>query len=327
MGDRTGIEWTDATWNPLVGCEWASPGCDNCYAARDAAGRLSGNPIYQGLAIRRPGAAPRFTGEIRTIPERLDQPARWRRPRRVFVNSVSDLFHPKVPTEFQVRVWAMMGATPRHTFQVLTKRPKVLRARLSDPAFQSAVRDEMRRLVTVAGSVPLDDVFAGSVFRASWPFPNVWVGTSIESGTYAWRADALRETPAAIRWISAEPLIGSLSGLDLTGIDWLVAGGESGSQARPCHPGWVREIRDRCVDAAVPFLMKQWGEWAGAYAGVGIGPHPHSTVLSDGRLLPPGTRLGMDHLMHPVWVGRVGKAKAGRSLDGEIWDQYPEPAS
>ena len=140
MGDQTGIEWTDATWNPLTGCTHAGPGCDNCYAARESAGRLSGLPEYAGLTVRRPGEQPRFTGEVRQHPTRIEQPMRWRKPRRVFVNSMSDLFHKSVPIEFIARVFAVMAVTPRHEYQVLTKRPQRMASLLSHPSFVDSVQ-------------------------------------------------------------------------------------------------------------------------------------------------------------------------------------------
>lgn len=330
MGDKTGIQWTDATWNPVVGCAHVSPGCGNCYAAREAAGRLSGLPEYEGLAVRGVNGVPRFTGEVRTLADRLDQPMRWRRPRRIFVNSMSDLFHPYVPTQFIVQVFDVMANCPRHTFQVLTKRP-----------------GRMKVFVTKYVNGEFGE-------RAGYPvgvLPNVWLGVSIESDQYVWRANLLRDTPAAVRWISAEPLLGPLDHLTLNGIDWLVVGGESGPGARPMHPEWVRDLRDRCAartawsdpmqtsgapveyDDPVAFVFKQWGEWAPR------GPltegslpvdndrtlilHTHGNVRgrAGGSLtnhLSPFAGPGYDEVME-----RVGKRSAGRLLDGRTWDEYP----
>jgi protein gp37 len=233
MGDQTGIAWTEATWNPVVGCTHISPGCDHCYAAREASGRLRGIPVYSGLA-----EGGRFTGEVRILPERLDQPLRWQRPRLIFVNSMSDLFHRGIPAEFVGQLFDVMARTPRHTYQVLTKRPQLV-AYILGPN--------------------------GCGFYASedpdlpCPQPNVWLGTSIESDRYTFRADHLRATPAAVRWLSLEPLIAPVPSLDLAGIGWVVVGGESGPGARPMDLGWARDIRDRCVAAGVAFFMKQLG--------------------------------------------------------------------
>jgi protein gp37 len=281
MGDGSAIEWTDATWNPVVGCTHISPGCDHCYAAREASGRLRGVPVYAGLA-----EGGKFTGEVRCLPERLDQPLRWRKPRRVFVNSMSDLFHARVPTEFVGQVWDVMGEAAQHQFQVLTKRPQ-----------------RMEHLLTLS---------MWPSPRYPWPLPNVWLGTSIESDRYAFRADHLRATPAAVRFLSLEPLLGPLPSLDLTDIDWVIVGGESGPGARPMHPDWVRDLRDRCGAARVPFFFKQWGEWSWTYGG--YPPRAESVVLDNGS-----------GLFCKLW--KVGKRAAGRLLDARTWDQYPEAAS
>lgn len=299
----TAIEWTDETWNPVVGCSIASPGCDNCYAAKEAAGRLSGLPQYKGLAVRVDGV-PQFTGEVRCLPERLDQPSRWKKPRRIFVNSMSDLFHPDVPTMFIGSVWDRMAAAQQHTFQVLTKRPQ----RMSKVLYEWASNGWLWRRGDWMWCGPLDE-----------PPSNVWCGTSIESDRYVWRADHLRETPAAVRFLSLEPLLGPLPSLDLTDIDWVIVGGESGPRARPMHPDWVRSIRDQCVAAGVPFFFKQWGEYGPA--GVWGGPDHH--VLINGVLMQPGARLGMNDMMQPAALHRWGKKQAGRTLDGRTWDEYP----
>jgi len=221
----TKIEWTDETWNPTTGCDRVSPGCDNCYALSMAARlRAMGQARYQRDGDPRT-SGPGFALSVHA--DTLDVPLGWVRPRRVFVNSMSDLFHPAVPDEFIGQVWAVMRGAAAHTFQVLTKRPQRMRALcagLNDP-----------------------------------PLANCWLGTSIETDSYVWRADHLRACPAAVRFVSAEPLLGPLDRLDLTGIDWVIVGGESGRGARPTHVDWVREIRDRCVAAGVPFFFKQWG--------------------------------------------------------------------
>jgi protein gp37 len=215
MGDKSAIEWTDATWNPVTGCSQISPGCDHCYALRIAE-RFRGIPGHhyeQGF-------------DLRLWPSRLELPLRWREPRRIFVNSMSDLFHEAIPDEYVAAVFAIMVRADWHTFQVLTKRPK--------------------RMAEMAGKLP-------------WP-PNVWAGTSVELDRYAWRANRyLRMVPAAVRFVSAEPLLGPLPSLELDHLHWLITGGESGPDHRPCNPAWVRDLRDRCVATGVCFFHKQWG--------------------------------------------------------------------
>lgn len=224
------------------------------------------------------------------------KPLRWVRPRRVFVNSLSDMFHPGVSDELLINMFDVMRRCPQHTFLVLTKRPKRMRSWLNQ-------------------------------YWAS-PLHNVWVGVSIESNKYAWRADMLRDTPAAVRWVSAEPLIGSLNKLDLNQVDWVVAGGESGAKARPMHPAWVRDLRDRCTNENTAFFFKQWGAWA---------PYPRDVWDEDHG----GTRFvklngslswaaGNDDYLtnwspnyepsdHPVT-----RARSPRILDGRTWDEYPD---
>jgi protein gp37 len=224
MSTGTSIEWTDATWNPTTGCRKVSPGCDHCYAAT-LAKRLKamGNPRYQNDGPDGPGFA------LTLHDDKVDEPKHWRQPRRVFVNSMSDLFHADVPAAFLERVFRTMAEAPQHQFQVLTKRPK-----------------RMKRIVS---ALPAD-------LRA---LPNVWLGVSIENDDYTWRADYLRMTPAAVRFLSLEPLIGPLPSLGLSSIDWAIVGGESGPNFRPIDPSWVRAIRDRCAANGVAFFFKQWG--------------------------------------------------------------------
>jgi len=219
----TSIEWTDTTWNPVTGCTRASAGCDNCYAVAMTR-RLAamGSPKYVGLV--RPGKA-HFNGQLREHRDSLDEPFTWKRPRRVFVNSMSDLFHPGVSDAFILDVFDRMRRTPRHHYQVLTKRPE--------------------RVLEMNAAL-------------DWP-ANVWMGTSVEDERVLERVDALRELSAAVRFLSCEPLIGPLDGLDLTGIHWVIVGGESGPHARPMRPEWARAIRDRCAAAGVAFFFKQWG--------------------------------------------------------------------
>lgn len=214
MALGTGIEWTEATWNPVTGCDKISPGCKHCYAERMAE-RLQamGQPNYKdGFALT-------------LQPQMLELPLRWRRPQTIFVNSMSDLFHKDVPLEYIQRVFAVMQAASWHRFQVLTKRAD--------------------RLAAVSDALP-------------WP-KNVWMGVSVESAVYAPRIDRLRETNAAVRFLSLEPLLGPLPELNLSGIDWVIVGGESGPRARPMDPAWVTDLRDQCGRAGVAFFFKQWG--------------------------------------------------------------------
>ena len=222
MADRTSIEWTEATWNPTTGCDKISAGCENCYALT-LAKRLKamGNPKYQCDGDSRT-SGPGFG--LTVHPRALDLPKRWRQPRTVFVNSMSDLWHARVPSGFISDVFDVMAETPQHTYQLLTKRP--------------------RRLARMAQSLP-------------WP-KNVWMGVSVENQEQVWRIDELRKVPAAVRFISAEPLLGPLDA-DLTGVDWLIAGGESGPNHRRLESEWVRDLRDQCEAAGIAFFFKQWG--------------------------------------------------------------------
>jgi protein gp37 len=214
MSDQSGIEWTDATWNPITGCTKVSPGCKNCYAERLAVRlRAMGNPRYRN-------------GFAMTLhPDQLALPLRWRRPKRVFVNSMSDLFHEAVPEEYIQRVFDVMAKANWHTFQILTKRS--------------------RRLAALAANL-------------LWP-PNVWQGVSVESGEYTSRVIDLQTVPAAVRFLSVEPLLGEIPNLPLVGIHWVIVGGESGGGRRPMTAAWAQSIRDQCVDAGVAFFFKQWG--------------------------------------------------------------------
>jgi protein gp37 len=214
MADRSAIEWTEATWNPVTGCSKVSPGCAHCYAETFAERwrGIAGHPYEQGF-------------DLRLWPQRLEVPLRWRRPRMIFVNSMSDLFHEDIPDDYVAAVFDVMARADWHTFQILTKREDRL----------AALAPELR-----------------------WP-PNVWMGVTIESRRFVHRADRLREVPSAVRFISAEPLLGPLEGLDLDGIDWLIAGGESGPRHRPVRVEWLRELRDRCISEGVSYFFKQWG--------------------------------------------------------------------
>jgi len=222
VADGTSIEWTEASWNPTTGCDRVSVGCDNCYAMT-LSKRLKamGAPKYQT------DGDPRTSGPgfgVAVHPESLLLPYAWRTPRTVFVNSMSDLFHARVPLPFIKQVFAVMADTP-HTYQVLTKRA--------------------RRLRQIAHKI-------------EWP-ENVWMGVSVENADAMVRIDDLRQVPAAVRFLSCEPLLGPLPGLDLTGIGWVIAGGESGPRHRPMDPDWALGVRDACATGEVPFFFKQWG--------------------------------------------------------------------
>ncbi|MGH8931199.1 MAG: DUF5131 family protein [Egibacteraceae bacterium] len=219
----TAIEWTDAVWNPTTGCDRVSPGCDHCYAMTMAKRlKAMGQPKYQADGDPRT-SGPGFGLAIHE--DALDVPRQWRRPRRVFVNSMSDLFHPKVPLWFVQRVIAVIADTPQHHYQVLTKRP-----------------------LHAARVAP----------RLQWP-PNLWLGTSVESDDYTERADHLRRVPAAIRFLSLEPLLGPLPSLSLDAIDWVIVGGESGPRSRPMREEWVIDIQRQCAETGIAFFFKQWG--------------------------------------------------------------------
>ncbi len=303
MANQSAIEWTDITWNPVTGCDRVSPGCAHCYAL-DLAERLKRKEQGRIEKARREGKPdpkvryqrdgdPKTSGPgfgLTLHPDKLEEPLRWRKPRRVFVNSMSDLFHEEIPDEYIYRVFDVMARSSQHTFQVLTKRPERMRDHLH---MWAIARDDAR---IVAPEWP------------AFPLPNVWLGVSIENRRFVHRADLLRETPAAVRFISAEPLLGPLvydgddevdvdgtligywsdgavgPELDLTDIDWLIVGGESGPKRRQIEESWVRGLRDasRSCDPEPAFFFKQWG-------------------------------------------GRTPKA-GGRELDGRTWDEFPAAA-
>ena len=226
---ETQIEWTDATWNPVAGCSLASAGCKNCYAMHMAK-RLEAMGVdkYKGLTQKR-GKNITWNGTVREDNSSLQIPYKWRRPRKIFVNSMSDLFHPHVSDRFIQDVWNVMCKTPRHNYQILTKRPERM---------QEIVSNMIREVL-----------------------PNVWLGTSVENQETTSRIDDLRATPAAIRFISFEPLIGPVEQIDLAGIHWAIVGGESGAKARPIKEGWIDEIHHQCGIHDTAFFFKQWGAW------------------------------------------------------------------
>lgn len=292
MADHTAIEWTDASWNPIAGCTRVSSGCDICYAAQLAATRLKHTKTHGGLAVVTPSGRAAFNGQIRLLPDRLTQPLHWRKPRRIFVNSMSDLFHEGVPDDYVDRVFAAMALAPQHTYQVLTKRPQRMRDYML--ALVNGQRPVCERASDIYGGIT-GGLMVGSAHRAlpgspnrkdappydPWPF--VWLGVSVEDQAAAdERIPLLLQTPAAVRFISAEPLLGPISLPPLARLDWVIVGGESGRHARPIDLAWARALRDQCIPAGVPFLFKQWG-------------------------------------------GRTPKA-GGRELDGRTWNQFPRGA-
>jgi protein gp37 len=224
MATNSHIEWTEMTWNPVRGCTRVSEGCRNCYAERMAS-RFAGDGMpYDGLAMITT-SGPRWTNEVRTVPDVLHQPLKWKKPRVIFVNSMSDLFHPDIPLKFIQSVFSVMEQCPQHTFQILTKRSERLRTMASE---------------------------------LSWP-ENVWMGVSVEDSRVISRVLDLQLVPATVRFLSIEPLIGPINELPLEGIHWAIVGGESGPGARPMNPEWVQSIYDQCRDAQVAFFFKQWG--------------------------------------------------------------------
>lgn len=291
MSDKTAIEWAEATWNPIRGtagrhtCARISPGCDNCYAATmNRRGLMGTAPLDYGVGENLLDAA-------RLDEKALLQPLKWKAPRKVFVCSMTDLFGSWVPDEWLAKILNVMWQAQQHTFIVLTKRPKRMRDALST----------LEHNVRVAH------------LPKFWPLSNVWVGVTIEEDRYSWRANYLRQTPAAVRWISAEPLIGGLPSLDLTGIDWLVAGGESGPKSRPMHPDWARDLRDRCAAAGTAYFFKQWGAFAVADE-TASNKHvhvPYSPAVADAERYPMATMI------------RVGNHRSGRLLDGREHNDYP----
>ncbi len=395
MGDKSNIEWTDATWNPIVGCSIYSPGCTNCYAMGQAA-RIQRMAAAQGKGSHYTGTTKAvngndvWTGKVQQAPDHIwTAPLGWKKPRKIFVNSMGDVFHESVPDVWIDKVFAVMALCPQHTFQCLTKRSKRMREYMLEkwqPANAVTLPDgfiipaeksgETRRTQIERACEPLlqqfglvdtenDELWTADgkckAMQWHWPLPNVWLGVSAEDQTRAdERIPDLLATPAAVRFVSAEPLLGPINfghikfvdGETQCGgwmiayesalngerfdewneppvshghpkLDWIIAGGESGDKARPMHPDWARSIRDQCAAAGVAFFFKQWGEF---------GPcelHPPgtarlSTLLLDGRHL-----TGKNVLDHPEdnsgeIIARFGKSRVGRLLDGIEHNAMPE---
>jgi len=343
MADKTKIEWTDATWNPITGCSVVSPGCTNCYAMKLAGTRLKHHPSRAGLT-NPSKAGPVWNGKVTFNEQWLDQPLRWKKPRMIFVCAHGDLFAENVPDEWIDKVFAVMALCPQHTFQVLTKRADRMREYLSDlPVKQS---DIYSQLLTIA--LPRN---LGRPVANWFPLTNVWLGVSVEDQTRAdERIPALLDTPAVVRFISAEPLLGPVeldehlntecwgdcahcdkghrplhnchqgrqSNEDFlkgrSGLDWVIVGGESGRDARPMHPDWALSLLEQCQTSSVPFFFKQWGEFSGG------GRMPKGWYSSQNQPL----KLGYHDWSDGVRSFRVGKTVAGRLLNGCEWSEMPE---
>ena len=320
----TKIEWTDETWNPVTGCSKVSQGCKNCYAERLAPKVFAGqvvevdttppkHPEMKASAFR-----PRAFTDVLCHPERLDAPLHWKKPRRIFVNSMSDLFHEDVPDKFIDDCFRIMVQAPQHQFQILTKRPARMLSFYQSQSPHRTLTTETKHIIY------------------SFPLDNVWLGVSVEDqATADERIPLLLATPAAVRFISYEPALGpidlyiphAMAATDprntnehATVLDWVIAGGESGPNARPSHPDWFRAIRDQCAAAGVPFFFKQWGEWAPETVISSVGAASRALYVErDGSTRPAafGTRG------NAVTIQRNGKRAAGRLLDGKVHDEYP----
>lgn len=362
MADRTNIEWTDATWNPITGCSVVSPGCTNCYAMQLAGTRLKHTPSRKGLTSPSK-AGPVWNGQVRFNREWLEQPLRWRRPRMVFVCAHGDLFHESVPDEWIDQIFAVMALCPEHTFQVLTKRARRMREYL---------RVREHQIIVASLNLP-----RALTHWPHLPLPNVWLGVSVEDQARAIeRIPDLLQARAAVRFISAEPLLGPLDlshylnsskwGADFTAqagggsisgevaaLDWVIAGGESGSAARPMHPEWVRSLRDQCAASDTAFFFKQWGSWKpicqmpeaeysklyrpNFKAKEGEDQDTITELYGNTCTVPTRClRIDGDHVdMHspraflqgtsPMTAFMVGKKASGRTLDGCEHNEMPQP--
>ena len=318
MGDKSKIEWTDATWNPIRGCSRVSEGCRNCYAESVAARLSNPGQAYEGLATMTT-SGPRWTGKVQMVPEHLEDPIRWKRPRRIFVNSMSDLFHPNVTITQMTDIFEVMAKAPQHVFQVLTKRP-----------------DLMMQYVNAEIGVGVAYRLGKQKEPGFWPLKNVWLGVSVEDQrTAEERIPLLLRTTAAKRFISAEPLLGPINLYNIFGgersilscesycsndgcgwpacigneLHWCIVGGESGHGARPMHPQWARELRDQCRESGIQFFFKQWGEFEPSH------------LLDTGIVAVHGKGIG-----HQAVMKRVGKKAAGRLLDGVEHNEMPAVA-
>ncbi len=353
MAKNSGIEWTEATWNPIVGCSAVSQGCKNCYA-ETMAKRLAGMAKASIAAGKNPGRTRHYidtinergkwNGQVVEVPEALTDPLKTKKPTRYFVNSMSDLFHESVTDEYIDRVFAVMALCPQHTFQVLTKRPERMREYLASTFGPVQLGDVFDRTVNIVapwiwehcgGEEAIERIVEA---RKHGYLKNVWLGVSVEyQQTADERIPLLVQTPAAVRWLSVEPLLGPVDlrkwlmiESDLDGntrgfgyIDWAIIGGESGPKARPMHPDWVRSLRDQCMAAGVPFFFKQWGSWFPVHSQTDdVDEHGHVEIFHEsGELI--GRCHDWDDYAYSV---QIGKKKAGRILDRRTWDEYPEIA-
>jgi len=375
MGDNSLIEWTDATWNPVTGCTVVSPGCTNCYAMRLAGTRLKNHPTRVGLT-KPSKAGPVWTGEVRMNEKALLEPLKWKRPRMIFVCAHGDLFHESVPDAWIDKVFAVMALCPQHTFQVLTKRSARMLEfftghRRAPPDYEKRVPGHtpvMRLQGFIADFVRLGrfqpngfgPVYAEDKAKArdrmrSYPLPNVWLGVSAERQQEAEaRIPDLLATPAAVRFVSLEPLLGPIDldavkftaapgffgsalrwhhrgkchlddGISYPILDWVIVGGESQQGSRPMHPDWARSLRDRCAAAGVPFFFKQWGDWAPRADGIHHGLTAMQGSLNQQTITASTDRsrvgmtvyhAGRGHDRSIEILERVSKKRAGRLLDG-----------
>ncbi|MGJ7611808.1 MULTISPECIES: DUF5131 family protein [unclassified Variovorax] len=356
MSEHSTIEWTDATWNPVTGCSVTSPGCKNCYAMKLAGSRLQHHPSRAGLT-QQSAAGPVWTGEVRFNEQWLEQPLQWSRGRMIFVCAHGDLFHESVPDLWIDQVFAVMALAPQHTFQVLTKRAARMREYFEHPMRETLIGVQVSRLHLKRAGEPV----------STWsglPLLNAWLGVSAEDQARAdTRIPHLLATPAAVRFVSAEPLLGPLdltrlpapncsdsccdmpylNGLtgarvcDLSGqeievkarIDWVIVGGESGADARPMHPAWARSLRDQCKGAGVPFHFKQWGAWAPGMTSQPDVPGKFALHWPDanGFVYCDVSPRMFNRFGIDTSMTFVGKKAAGRSLDGLTWDQMPAGGS
>ncbi len=328
---KTKIQWAETVWNPTIGCTRVSEGCRNCYAERMAVRLVAmGRREYENTLT----SAGRWNGNVKLVEERLSQPLSWKKPRRVFVDSMSDLFHPDVPVDYIANVWAIMRMAEQHIYMILTKRPERMYQVLTSAEFEREYRECVDILT--------EHTFTGGVL----PLANIWLGVSVEHQAAAdERIPLLMDTPAAVRFVSAEPLLGPVDLNDLhcgdwqwdamrgyhwkmdhsdhqagtVKLNWVICGGESGPNARPMHPDWARSLRDQCQDAGVPYFFKQWGEFIEV-------SQEEAEATREGRHLgfpPRVVMFGSD--VDTVYMKRVGKHAAINLnlLDGKAWEEYP----
>ncbi|MEM0138514.1 MAG: phage Gp37/Gp68 family protein [Thermoplasmatales archaeon] len=329
---KTRIEWADAVWNPVSGCSPVSPGCLNCYAqrfARRLAGRygyLKGNPF-----------------SVTLHPERVLDPLHWHKPRRIFVCSMGDLFHDDVPFDFVDQIMAVVALAPQHTFMVLTKRPARMLEYFASPERRVDRRAEIDLWRHVGGSYQIN-TYCGMIPDKLWPLPNLWVGTTVEDQKRAdERIPILLWTPAALRFVSMEPMLGPIDLSDFkpfdgecycqdglrgckprltpncpeTGVDWVICGGETGHGSRPMHPDWVRSLRDQCRNADVPFFFKSWGDLLPASQ---VLPEQDQSFIPTRKIYQSSS---VDVFLGKEYWGRIGKKIAGRLLDGQEYSEFP----